>query len=42
MAASSLIIGEKVPNLQLVDVGKMDSLEQADAFLTQYPTEVDF
>jgi len=42
VAATSLIIGEKVPNLQLVDVGKMDSLEQADAFLTQYPTEVDF
>ena len=40
VAASSLIIGEKVPNLQLVDVGKMDSLEQADAFLTQYSTEV--
>src|SRR5574344_303115 len=36
VAASSLIIGETVPNLQLVDVGKMDSLEQADAFLTQY------
>ena len=42
VSASSLIIGETVPNLQLVDVGKMDSLEQADAFLTQYSTEVDF
>ena len=33
IADKQLIYGKEVPNLQLVDVGKMDSLEQAESFL---------